>query len=197
MKIGLIGCAGCGKGFVANILSKKLNLPYLSSKDITRPILKQKGYVYSQDNYVQKFLSKKDIQFHIVDQRIYEQSLLTGGFVTDRTTLQCLSYSFLNLQSYTKEQFELLRKICLEDLKQYNYLFYFPLRGSWLQKNELRTMDINFQWKIDMIIRGLINDQELSDIIFLTQEVMKQGTMDQYIYNYIMQSLQDYENKDE
>ena len=40
MKIGLIGCAGCGKGFVANILSKKLNLPYLSSKDITRPILK-------------------------------------------------------------------------------------------------------------------------------------------------------------
>lgn len=190
MKIGLIGCAGCGKGFVANILSKKLNLPYLSSKDITRPILKQKGYVYSQENYVQKFLSKKDIQFQIVDQRIYEQSLMVNGFITDRTTLQCLSYAFLNLQSYTKEQFQMLKNICVNDLKQFDYLFYFPLQGSWLQQNELRTMDYNFQWQIDMIIRGLLADLNIDNVIYLTSQVMKQGTMDQVIYNHVKREVE-------
>lgn len=190
MKIGLIGCAGCGKGFVANILSDKFKLPYLSSKDITRPILKQMGYVYSQGNYVQNFLSKKDIQFRIVDQRVYEQSLLTCGFVTDRTTLQCLSYAFLNLQSYSKQQFQILKNICLQDLKQFDYLFYFPVRFSWLQQNQLRTMDFNFQWKIDMIIRGLIQDLNISNVIFLSDQIMKQGTMDQFIFNYIKNNQQ-------
>lgn len=180
MKIGLIGCAGCGKGYTATQLSKELKLPYLSSKDITRPILKKYNYVYDENNFVEKFLSQKSIEYEIVDQRIYEESLLEGGFITDRTTLECFCYAFLNLCSYSQEEFMMLEKICREDLKQFDKLFYFPLEGSWLEKNEVRTTNTNLQWKIDMLIRGLIEDWKL-DIEKIPVEYMKQQKMKEYI----------------
>lgn len=186
MKIGFIGCAGCGKGYTAKKISQQYKLPFLNSKDITRPILKKYGYEYSQDNYVQKFLSKKSIQFEIVDQRIFEQSLLSGGFVTDRTTLECFCYAFLNLCSYTKEEFQILEKICREDLKQFDFLFYFQKEGSWLEDNGIRTKDENLQWKIDMLIRGLIEDWELTQkITIIPKDTMKEQKMFEYVCDII------------
>lgn len=182
MNIGFIGCAGCGKGITANKLSQKLNLPFLNSKDITRPILKKYRYEYSEDNFVQKFLSKKSIEFQIVDQRIYEQSLLSSGFVTDRTTLECFCYAFLNLCSYTKQQFQLLEKICRQNLQKFDILFYFQKEGSWIQDNGIRTKDENLQWKIDMLIRGLIEDWDIGQkVVYIPKQIMKEGTMYQFI----------------
>lgn len=182
MNIGFLGCAGCGKGHVAAKLSQKLKIPYLNSKDITRPVLKKYGYEYREDNYVEKFLSRKSPQFQIVDQRIYQQSLLSGGFITDRTTLQCFAYSFLNLCSYTAEQFQLLQKMCRQNLNKFDVLYYFQQQGSWIQDNGLRTKDINLQWKIDILIRGLIQDWELQDkVVKIPKLVMKQGNMYQFI----------------
>lgn len=183
MNIGLVGCAGCGKGHVASKLSQKLKLPYLNSKDITRPVLKKYGYQYSEDNYVEKFLSRKSLQFEIVDQRIYQQSLLSCGFITDRTTLQCFAYSFLNICSYTPQQFKLLQKMCRQNLEKFDVLYYFQQQGSWIQDNGVRTKDTNLQWKIDMLIRGLIQDWNLQNkVVKIPKEIMKEGTMYQFIY---------------
>ena len=74
----------------------------------------------------------------------------------------------------------MLEKICREDLKQFDKLFYFPLEGSWLEKNEVRTTNTNLQWKIDMLIRGLIEDWKLN-IEKIPVEYMKQQKMKDYI----------------
>lgn len=184
MKIGLLGCAGCGKGYAAQRLSKELNIPYLKSKDITRPILEKYDYKYDENNFVEKFLSKKDIEFQIVDQRIFEEDLLSCGFVTDRTTVECFCYAFLNLCSYSEEEFGLLENLCKKSIKKYDYLFYFPKEGSWLENNGIRTTNGNLQWKIDMLIRGVIQDWDLN-AIEIPVEIMKEGEMVDFILKMI------------
>lgn len=157
-KIGLIGSAGIGKSSIALEISKKLDLVFLKSKDITRPILKKYGYDYSIGECVEKFLSKKEIEFEIVDTRTYQESLLTGGFVTDRTTLECFAYALLSVEKYVDDEIALLEKICCDNMKNYTHIFYFPYKNGWLEDNGLRTVNTFFQWKIDLIIRGLLDD---------------------------------------
>ena len=48
-RIGLIGCAGLGKSMIADAVSRRLGVPFLRSKDITRPILEECGYEYSEE----------------------------------------------------------------------------------------------------------------------------------------------------
>lgn len=156
-KIGLIGSAGLGRSTFAATISKEKKLYFLQSKDITRPILKKYGYTYGQE-CVEKFLSKKNIEFELVSERIYEESLLSGGFITDRTTLECFCYALLNTESYTDEDICLLEDMCKNNMSKYTKLFYFPYNTGWLEENGLRTTSKYFQWKIDMMIRGIIQD---------------------------------------
>ena len=111
-RIGLIGCAGLGKSTLALKISNELCIPFLNSKGITRPVLQQYGYEYSESSFVEKFLSKKEIEFEIVSRRLQEESLLMGGFVTDRTTLECFCYAFLGLSTYSEDDFKLLERTC-------------------------------------------------------------------------------------
>lgn len=158
LKIGLIGSAGLGRSTIASNLSKELNLVFLKSKDITRPILKKHGYIYGQGECVEKFLSKKDREFELVDERIYAESLLSGGFITDRTTIECFCYGLLSVETYTDDEIKLLEKICKENAEKYTHIFYFPYTNGWFENNEIRTTSLYFQRKIDMMIRGVIDD---------------------------------------
>lgn len=157
-KIGLIGSAGIGKSSIASELSKKIDVIFLKSKDITRPILKKYNFNYSEGIAVEKFLSEKDIESEIVNKRIYQESLLTGGFITDRTTLECFAYALLSVETYSDDEISLLEQICYENIKKYTHIFYFPYKNGWLEDNGLRTVNSFFQWKIDLIIRGLLDD---------------------------------------
>lgn len=165
LKIGLIGSAGIGKSSVAAGLSKKLDLIFLKSKDITRPIIKKYNYDYTNGEYIEKFLSKKDIEFEIVDTRTYQESLLTGGFITDRTTLECFAYALLSVEKYADDEITMLERVCRENMKNYTHIFYFPSQNGWLEDNGIRTVNSFFQWKIDLIIRGLIDDWDIKAII--------------------------------
>jgi hypothetical protein len=178
-KIGLIGSAGIGKSSIAYEVSKKLDLCFLKSKDITRPILKKYGYDYSTGECVEKFLSKKEIEFEIVDKRTYQESLLTGGFITDRTTLECFVYALLSVEKYVDDEITLLEKICYENMKHYSHIFYFPYKNGWLEDNGLRTVNTFFQWKIDLIIRGLLDDWSV-DVIPINHD-----NPVEFIINYI------------
>lgn len=161
-KIGLIGSAGLGKSSIALEISKKMNLFFLKSKEITRPILKKYGWnslsASRNDCNVEKFLSQKEIEYEIVDKRTYQESLLSGGFITDRTTLECFVYALLSVEKYADDEICLLEKICKENMKNYTHIFYFPYKNGWLEDNGLRTVNTYFQWKIDLMIRGLLDD---------------------------------------
>lgn len=158
LKIGLIGSAGLGKSGVASKLEQALDLIFLKSKEITRPLLKKYNYDYSRGECVEKFLSKKEIEYEIVDTKINQENLMTGGFITDRTTLECFAYALLSVEKYSDDEIELLEKICSKNMEKYTHLFYFPYMNGWLEDNGVRTVSTYFQRKIDMIIRGLMDD---------------------------------------
>ena len=158
-RIGLIGSAGLGKSGIATELAKKLGIAFLRSKDTTRPILKELGYDYDKCECVEKFLSDKDIEYSIVEKKTRQEQLLRdSGFITDRTTLECFAYALLSVDKYEQDEIALLEKVCKENMSQYTHLFYFPYKGGWLEANGIRTVNTYFQWKIDMLIRGLIED---------------------------------------
>ena len=179
-KIGILGCAGLGKSTIANIVSKELNIPYLNSKDITRPILKKFDYNYSENHFVESFLSKKEIEFELVDKRLEEEHILSGGFVTDRTTLECFCYAFLSLNTYTEEEFTMLEDICRSNMVNYTHLFRLPINSGWLEENGVRTMNIHLQRQIDLLVKGVIREWGLS-VIDIPCEVAKAGDASKYI----------------
>lgn len=153
MKIGLLGCAGLGKSSIARIVSKKRKIRFLESKALTRPVLERIGYQYSENSFVEMFLARKDIEFELVSSRIQEE---TGSFITDRTVLECFSYAFLRLDTYSKEDFQLLEETCLDNIRSYDYLYYIPFDYGWQENNGVRTANKEFQWMVDGIIRNVI-----------------------------------------
>ena len=60
-KIGLIGSSGIGKSNVAFSISEINKIPFLKSKDITRPIIQKYGFDYKSSVCIEKFLSRKEI----------------------------------------------------------------------------------------------------------------------------------------
>ena len=157
-RIGFIGSAGLGKGNTATELGKRLGVPFLMSKDITRPILKANGYDYDKCKCVEKFLSDKELEYEIVDRKINGENLATNGFVTDRTTLECFAYALLSVENYEEDEIAMLERICREHMANYTHLFYFPYGNGWLEENGVRTVNTYFQWKIDAIIKALIEE---------------------------------------
>ena len=157
-RLGLIGSAGLGKSGVAERLSIELGIGFLRSKDITRPLLKERGYDKDAYDCVEKFLSEKELEYEIVDKKMRYEQLMSSGFVTDRTTLECFAYALLSVESYAPDEMSMLERICRENMANYTHLFYFPQKDGWLEPNGVRTMNSFFQWKIDMLIRGLVQD---------------------------------------
>ena len=174
-RIGLIGSAGLGKSSIATEIGKRLDIVFLRSKDITRPLLKERGYDYEKCECVEKFLSEKEIEYEIVDKKINQEQLMTGGFITDRTTLECFAYALLSVERYSPDEISMLERICKDNMQKYTHLFYFPYKNGWLENNGVRTVNKYFQWKIDMIIRGLVNDWGLNNVVVLNS---KEGTLD-------------------
>lgn len=180
LKIGILGCAGLGKSTIANSVSKELDIPYLNSKDITRPILKKFDYRYSENYFVESFLSNKEIEFELVDKRLEEEHILSGGFVTDRTTLECFCYAFLSLGTYTEEEFTMLEEICRSNMANYTHLFRLPINSGWLEENGVRTMNIHLQRQIDLLIKGVIQEWNLP-VIDIPCDIARSGNAPKYI----------------
>lgn len=184
LKIGILGCSGLGKSAIGATLSESLNIPFLSSKDITRPILKKFDYRYSENDYVEYFLSRKEIEFELVDKRLEEERILSGGFVTDRTTLECFCYAFLSLGSYSEDEFSLLEMICRSNMENYTHLFRLPINAGWLEENGVRTLNVHLQRQIDILIQGVINEWGLN-VVNIEEEIAKTGKVAEFIQDYV------------
>lgn len=184
-KIGLIGCSGLGKSFISFELSKKLGIPFLSSKEITRPILKKFDFRYGDDGFVENFLSEKDIEFELVDSRIEsENRFKKEGFVTDRTTLECFCYAFLSLQTYTEDEFSLLEMICKTNMTNYTHLFKIPINAGWLEENGVRTLNAHLQRHIDILIQSVIEEWDVS-----VQTVPLEIARSNQVVDFILQNM--------
>lgn len=92
MKIILIGIQGSGKSVQGNLLSKKLNIPYLSTGHIFRELAKENT---TEGNYIKKTLNAGDLisddqTLEIVSEYLqkveYQNGYILDGF--PRTTAQ-------------------------------------------------------------------------------------------------------------
>lgn len=115
MKIGLIGAAGGGRTTVAMEVARKLNVHFISSHSITRPILERDKYNYSM-GYVEYFLGPREKE--LIECRIDEESKFKS-FVTDRTVLDQFAYLMLSLQHFSTEDVEKMEAVCRAHMKTY------------------------------------------------------------------------------
>ena len=88
----MLGAPGTGKGTVGNLLAKKLNIPHISSGEIFRSYIKDKGEIGSQiQNYVSEGkLVPDELTIQILEQRLSEPDT-EKGYILDgypRTVIQ-------------------------------------------------------------------------------------------------------------
>ena len=48
------------------------------------------------------------------------------------------------------------RGTCLDNIRNYDYLYYIPFDYGWQENNGVRTANKEFQWMVDGIIRNVI-----------------------------------------
>ncbi len=96
MKIILIGIQGAGKSTQGNILSEKLNIPYLSTGHIFRELAKEKTPTarYIKETMNAGYLIPDDKALEIVSEYLhrpeYEKGYIMDGF--PRTTVQAKAF---------------------------------------------------------------------------------------------------------
>ena len=54
------------------------------------------------------------------------------------------------------KDFQLLEETCLDNIRNYDYLYYIPFDYGWQENNGVRTANKEFQWMVDGIIRNVI-----------------------------------------
>lgn len=84
MKIIFLGAPGAGKGTQASILSKKMNIPHISTGDIIRNTLKEETEVGKQaKDYIEKgLLVPDDVVIKIIADRLSKEDC-KKGFILD------------------------------------------------------------------------------------------------------------------
>lgn len=160
-KIAMLGTAGTGRTTVALEISKKLNIPFLASSSITKPILERDGFSYSSGLFVEKFLSVKNRELEIIGKKIELESHC-DEFITDRTTLDNFAYLFLNIEQYSDVEVEQVRKLCFDNMCKYSHLFYFSRTNKPIKNNGVRTVNKWFQMQVDFIIQGLVKEWDIT-----------------------------------
>ena len=99
-RIGLIGSAGIGKSGVADKVAKRFGITFLRSKDITRPLLADRGFSQDKCECVEKFLSEKEMEYEI-DEAEYQRLLAQAR--EDDVPIEKIRYCF----EYRGQLFEL------------------------------------------------------------------------------------------
>lgn len=157
LRIGFLGTGGSGRASIAKEISEAFGIPFLSSREITQPVIERDGFKYGTGQFIEQFLSIREEE--LIRKRINLESTL-DSFVTDRTTLDHFAYALLSVERFPEDKIRIMESMCLEHISKYTHLFYFS-RPDTFRENGVRTLNISFHSKIDYIIRGLIQDWDV------------------------------------
>lgn len=184
-RIALIGSAGVGKSSFADAIAKELNLHFVRSKDITRPILKKYGFTRHSGIKVEEFLGKAEIESEILFNRVrLENEFYEKGFITDRSALECFAYALLNASYNNATDLAILEQECRNSMARYSSVFHLPANAGWLTDNGIRTIDENFQRIVDYTICGIANSWGIK-YFTIPEEIIKFGNVVDFVSNTI------------
>lgn len=171
-KIGFVGCAGTGKSTLAKAISERLDLTFLRSKDITRPILQSGNYDYGSGLQIERFLASGERQNEILKGTIssYKKN---DQFVTDRTVIDLAAYAIKELHESDQKSLKNIISICQSYFCFYTHLVFCPWRDVPIEDNQKRTLDQWYQFIIDSISKNIINQSIVDNdtkVIFLNTD---------------------------
>lgn len=156
-KIAIVGRAGTGKGILAKNLAEKLNVAYISGKQKIYEILNAEGYDYATGIQVERFLAQGNRQELILDYLIQEEDK-NIEFVNDKSVLDIAAYALVERSDCDAKSTEKICQICEERIKKYTTVFFCPSVGMKTEPNGIRTLNESYQYLIEIVERGLLND---------------------------------------
>jgi hypothetical protein len=166
MLIGFIGSHGTGKTTTAEALSDITRMPMLGSTARTANAM---GLPV---NDKASMLSQLLVTISRANQ-VLESRYIAAAAVTDRTPLDSYAYTTYQVDhvwdqaDYMQWYLDQSRQLVTYAMKQYTYLFYFPI--LWEPENDgVRLVDVDYQKTIDdrliVLIRELgLNVTEMPD----------------------------------
>ncbi len=156
MRIGIVGSAGTGKSTLAIEISKRLDIPFLASKDITLEILNNDGYIHGCGIQVEKFLAQECRQDTILKKTISTQRK-EEKFVTDRTVVDLAAYAIAELHCSDPKKVSLIIDKCKKEVGVYTHLIVCPWGLTPLRGNNKRTLNPWYQFIIHSLGLSFLN----------------------------------------
>ena len=163
-RVGFVGCAGTGKSTLAKAAAELLELPFLSSKEITQPILERDGYDYGSGVQIERFLAHNSRQLEIMRKTIKLQKK-HEQFVTDRTVVDLAAYAVKELHEHDIKTLRKIYDACRDVADIYTHLIVCPWREGPVADNKRRTLNQWYQFLIHCTERGIIREWELKESI--------------------------------
>jgi integrase len=165
MKLGFIGAGGTGKTTVMNLVSKQLGLPIM--KSASRQVFESRR-IREDDQFTMTEAQKWNLQNRIFVLK-QELDATTEHFIADRTLLDHFCYCLYRCsKSVDKRMTDNLQTRVLDNLKKYDFLFYFPTGVFDAQPDGLRADDYAYRLMIGAIMEGLLHRYEIP--CYLMQE---------------------------
>jgi len=154
MKIAFTGAGGTGKTTLAEQVSKKWGVPFLTN--VAREVMKQKGI---ENETAQNDMTPEallDLQY-VIFLALKERRASEPAFVTDRLLLDNYVYA---LRRCGRAMGEDLRQeweqAAIEDLYRMDLVFYCPAGLFPLKADGMRQADVAHQYLVDSSIYGLL-----------------------------------------
>lgn len=172
MKIAISGCAGVGKTFTTQVLSKKLTLitgkPHIAITGIGRKVMIQRygdASVYTRLSEYEMLALKLEI----IKQKICVEKN-AENFVADRSILDYLGLTIIHCWKLLSwEIFESLLEECNKHNQIYEKIFMLQHGSIPLENDNIRFTNETYQFLVEMVGRGLYN--KLSSTIIEINEI--------------------------
>jgi len=117
MRIAITGTHGTGKTTLAQVVAERLNLPLIT--EAARHVARVMGITHAGIFIQDKALARR-FQQAVLREQIRAENNYPGGFVSDRSTLDCCAY----WMAYGLEAYPGYEEICFSN--PYDLLVYVP-----------------------------------------------------------------------
>jgi thymidylate kinase len=179
MKIGFTGAGGTGKTTTMELVKELIPLPVLPSG--TRDVYRERGVIESDQESMSP-QEKLDLQYAIFDRRAEVEQTAGESFIADRTLLCNFAYSQLRCYELMTEDMHRAREEQVkENLKQYDYIFYFPIYFS-PKGDDIRQGNYTLTKVIDSLIFTFLEQQNVPYIKIKNQSPIRRA---ENIHDYV------------
>jgi predicted ATPase len=161
-RVGFVGCAGTGKSTLAKATAEILDVPFLSSKAITQPILERDEYDYGSGIQIERFLAHNSRQLEIMRKTIKKHKK-HEQFVADRTVVDLAAYAVKELHEHDIKTLSKIYDACRDAAGMYTHLIVCPWRQGPVADNKRRTLNQWYQFLIHCTERGIIREWGLKE----------------------------------